>query len=419
MDPTYSRWYLVGLLTVIAALNYADRSALSAVFSLIREDLHASPVMLGAIGSAFIWVYAICSPASGFFADRWPRSKVILWSVIAWSVVTLLTGFARTGTELLIARCLLGVSECAYVPAAIALTAAYHPGATRARAIGIQLAGYNLGVVLGGGFAGYAGDHWGWRPAFWVLGVAGLVIAVVAHFTLPRDTVPEGTVPNGTGPEPATKAPALSPMEALRTMFGVPTFVIVLAESTCIAAGAWVFLVWLPLYFKDAFSLSSTAAGLAGTVGLQTAAISASLAGGFLSDKFAGARRERRMLFQFICFVCSIPFLTVFFGTPSFETASGAILLFAFFRTLASANDNVILCDVLPSRVWSSAVGISNASNCLAGGIAVMLTGYLQADYGLGGVFATLCLTAAAAAVLVFIGYRFTLKKDLEKAASR
>jgi MFS family permease len=96
-SPFY-RWHLVALLTAIACLNYADRAALSSVLSLIRDDLHLSPVMLGAVGAAFLWVYAICSPASGYFADRWPRPGVIVWSLVAWSVVTILTGFVQNGS---------------------------------------------------------------------------------------------------------------------------------------------------------------------------------------------------------------------------------------------------------------------------------------------------------------------------------
>lgn len=405
-----SPWYVVGLLTAIAALNYADRSALSAVLSLVSEELRLSPFMLGAVGSAFIWVYAICSPASGYLADRWRRPKVIVWSLVAWSIVTFSTGLVGNSTELLIVRGLLGLAECAYVPAAIGLTAEYHPGRTRARAIGIQLAGYNMGVVLGGVFAGYVGDHWGWRPAFWVLGAAGLLLAAITHKTLPLN-----------GPEEREHAdPArMTPSGAARELLSVPTFVIVLLESTCIAASAWVFLVWLPLYFREAFNLSLTQAGLAGTVGLQTAATTASVAGGFLSDKFAGTRPERRMLFQFICFVTAIPFLFPFTLGPSIGVASAAIFSFSFFRSLGSSNDNAILCDVLPSRVRSTAVGVSNATNCLAGAVAVMLTGYLKADFGLGGVFAGLCATVAVAACLVLVGYRYYLAPDLARAKSQ
>jgi predicted MFS family arabinose efflux permease len=407
MSWRHYRWYLVGLLTAIAGLNYADRAALSSVLPLIRGDLRMSPVMLGAAGSAFLWVYAVCSPGSGYLADRLPRSRMIIWSISLWSVVTVLTGFVYKPWQMLAARALLGAAECVYVPAAIALTAEYHERTTRAWAIGIQLAGYNVGVVLGGVFSGYIGDHWGWRPAFWILGAAGLVLALIARATLPRDDARH---------RPEERSTPVRLRESLRTLFAVPTFNIVLLESTCISAGAWIFLVWLPLYFKETFSLSLAAAGIAGTLGLQTAATSASLAGGFFSDRFAGYRRERRMLFQFLCFACATPFLIAFFRHPSLGAASMAILLFAFFRSLGSSNDNVILCDVLPQRVWSTAVGVTNATNSAAGALGVLLTGYLEQYFGLGGVFGGLCITVAIAACLVLIGYRYYMHDDLARA---
>jgi predicted MFS family arabinose efflux permease len=408
--PPWYRWYVAGLLTVIAALNYGDRSAISSVLPLIRADLGMSDVALGALGSAFLWTYAACSPFSGFMADRLPRSRVIVWSLTAWSLVTFCTGWVRSPGEMIAARVLLGIAECAFTPAAIALVAQYHTGSTRARAIGLQLAGYNLGVVLGGGVAGYAGDHWGWRPAFFALGAAGLVMAVVSGFTLPKGAAPD--VPRAARQEPVKL------LESMRGIFAVPTYRIVFLESSCVAAGVWMFLVWLPLYFRESFNLSLTAAGFAGTAGLQVAATTASLLGGYASDRFAGRARERRMLFQFLCFTSSIPFLAVFAGNPSFEMVSVAILLFAFFRSLGSTNDTVILCDVLPGRFWSTGVGVANASNCVAGGIGVLLTGYLKADFGLGGVFAAQSVTVTAAAILVFWGYRKFLRKDLDHAQS-
>lgn len=404
-----SPWSVVALLTSIAALNYADRSALSAVLPLVRDDLHLSPFMLGAVGSAFIWVYAVCSPVSGFLSDRWRRTRVIVWSLLAWSAVTLATGLVSNSTELLIVRGLLGVAECAYVPAAIGLTAEYHPGSTRARAIGIQLAGYNMGVVLGGAFAGYMGDQWGWRPAFWILGVAGFAMAAVAYKLLPAQGPEQGK---------SLQSAPISVSAAARELLAVPTFIIVLLESTAVATSVWVFLVWLPLYFRETFDLSLAQAGLAGTAGLQIAATAACVVGGYLSDRFAGQRRERRMLFQFLCFVSAIPFLLPFTFNPSFSIASLSIFLFSFLRSLGSSSDNAVLCDVLPARVRSTAVGVTNAANCTGGAIAVMLTGYLKADFGLGGVFVGLCGTVAIAACLVLIGYRFYLARDLERSSA-
>lgn len=406
-SPAYP-WYIASLLTVVAAINYADRSAISSVLPLIRADLGMSDLMIGAIGSAFLWTYAFCSPVSGYFADRLPRGRVIVWTLVAWSVVTLATAWVRTPWQMIGARVLLGITECAFVPAAIALAAEYHPGRTRARAIGLQLAGYNLGVVLGGVFAGYSGDHWGWRPAFHVLGSAGLVMAVVVRLTVPQTRTGAATLEKET--------PHVSPIEAARRIFSVPSYVIVLLESSCIAAGVWMFLAWLPLYFRETFELSLTKAGLAGTFGLQAAATAASLLAGYASDKFSGQRRERRMLFQFFCFLTAIPFLAAFAGKPSMEMVSLAILLFAFFRTLGSSNDTVIVCDVLQSRYWSTGVGVTNASNCVAGGIGVLLAGFLKADFGLAGVFGGQAFTVAAAACLVFLGYRKFLRRDLAAA---
>ena len=405
-SPWYA-WYVAALLAVIAGINYADRSAISAVLPLLKVDLGMSDVAIGALGSAFLWTYALLSPLSGFFGDRLPRGKVIVWSLAAWSVTTLLTGWVRTPAEMLASRVLLGITECGFVPAAVALAAEYHPGKTRARAIGLQLAGYNLGVVCGGVFAGYAGDHWGWRPAFYVLGIAGLVMAAVARLTLPQKREAQQTA--------AAEMPP-HPREALRALFRVRSYRINLGESTCMAAGVWMFLAWLPLYFRETFGLSLTAAGFAGTFGLQAAATAASLAGGYLSDRFAGQRRERRMLFQFLCFTSAIPFLAVFFGTHSLEVVSGAILLFAFLRTLGSTNDNVIVCDVIHRRYWSSAVGLANMSNCIAGGIGVLAAGQLKADFGLAGVFGGQSITMAMAALLVLWGYLRFLPHDVAVA---
>jgi predicted MFS family arabinose efflux permease len=406
-SPAYS-WYVATLLTAIAAINYADRSAISSVLPLIRSELGMSDVMIGALGSAFLWTYALCSPVSGYLADRLPRGRVIVWTLVAWSLVTLGTAWVRTPEEMILSRVLLGISECAFVPAAIALAAEYHPGKTRARAIGLQLAGYNLGVVLGGVFSGYAGDHWGWRPAFLVLGGVGLLLAGVARLTLPQD--------RAATPAASHAHPPVRPLDAARGLFRVPSYRIVLAESTCIAAGVWMFLAWLPLYFRESFNLSLTAAGFAGTFGLQAAATAASLLAGWASDRFAGRKRERRMLFQFFCFLTAIPFLAVFAGKPGLDTVSVAILLFAFFRSLGSANDTVIVCDVLPARYWSTGVGVTNASNCVAGGIGILLAGYLKADFGLGAVFGGQAFTVTAAALLVFWGYRRFLRNDLAAA---
>ena len=155
------RWQTVLILACVAGINYADRTSLSVVYPLLQADLHLSDLQLAAIGTLFLWSYAIGSLGAGVIADRLPRNRVILWSLVAWSLVTVLSGFARTANELLATRVLLGLAECFYLPAAIALIADHHPVASRGRALSLHMSGLYVGLVGGGALSGYMGETFG------------------------------------------------------------------------------------------------------------------------------------------------------------------------------------------------------------------------------------------------------------------
>src|SRR6201994_1981414 len=120
------KWRVTIVLFFAAALNYADRSAVSSVFPLLRSSLHLSDYALAGIGTVFLWSYAFGSPFAGSIADRNPRSKVLVGSLFCWSLVMMLTSLAMGAHSLLILRGLLGLAECAYLPAAYALLSDHH-----------------------------------------------------------------------------------------------------------------------------------------------------------------------------------------------------------------------------------------------------------------------------------------------------
>jgi predicted MFS family arabinose efflux permease len=188
-SPRY-KWYLVAFLFCTAALNYADRTAINAVFPLLKKDLGMSDVALGAIGSFFLWSYALLSPFAGYVGDRVSRRSLIFGSLVAWSVVTLVTGLASTSHQLLAMRVLLGIAECVYLPAAIALIADYHSAQTKATAMAIHVSGLYVGMIAGGALAGYLGDLHGWRSPFFILGGVGLALGLsgrlLQHFRAGR-----------------------------------------------------------------------------------------------------------------------------------------------------------------------------------------------------------------------------------------
>ena len=139
------RWMLVCFLCLSAALNYGDRTALSALYPLLRADLGMSDMQLAGLGSTFLWAYAVASPFAGVLADRVSRRKVVAFSLGGWSLATIAAGFARNSEELLLTRVALGIAESAYLPSAVALISAYHAPESRARAIGVHISALMAG----------------------------------------------------------------------------------------------------------------------------------------------------------------------------------------------------------------------------------------------------------------------------------
>ncbi len=386
-------WRIVFVLFCAGALNYGDRTAVSSVLPLLSKDLGMSDVALGSIGTFFLWSYAIGSPFAGRLADRRSRSRLVVWSLAGWSLVMIVSGFAQSSSQFLATRVLLGLAECAYLPAALALIADHHPVSTRATAMGVHLAGLNFGLIFGGTLAGWLGDRFGWRPSFLILGVAGLVLAVVALRVL-RDA----TTPESAGPPPPTR-------EALAKLAAQPAYVVVVLEAMVVSVGTWMFFNWLPLYYKEAFNMSLAGAGFSGTAILQVAAVIGVTCGGILSDRVARGGLARRMLSQALFYLAAAPFLLAFSGSPGYGLISGCIFSFNLLRALGQANEIPILCDVLPTGLRSTAIALMNTANCFAGGIGSLAAGYFKQDYGLGGVFSGIFVAMLVACVLLLLGY--------------
>lgn len=401
-----TRWWIAAFLALASALNYADRAAMSTVLPAVRSELQLSDVSLGLLGSVFLWCYALGSPLAGALADRWSRTRIIVGSLIAWSAVTALTGAARGFTDLLVLRFALGAAECLFLPAAIALIADWHGPATRARAMSFVSIGVNGGMILGGSFAGYMAEHYGWRSGFWSLGFAGILLALLVKPMLPPSPKPERDV----------AAPRASFLEAMRYLVRVPTYFVLVAESLLSGVGVWIFLTWLPLFFKDTYNMTLTAAGFAGTFMLQISVVLGVIAGGWISDRFAARDPARRMLLYSLFYFMAAPFLLVFLAKPGFPILAAAIAGFAFFRGLGQSNDNATQCEIVPPQYRSTGVGFMNAASTGAGGCGVLLAGYLKREVGLEGIFAGISGIFVLAGIVLLIGYLKFIRRDIARA---
>ena len=364
----------------------------------------ADNIQLAALGSTFLWAYAVCSPFAGVLADRYSRGKIVAFSLGGWSIATVAAAFARTANELLLTRVALGIAESAYLPAAVALIGSFHSPESRARAIGCHAAALTAGLVLGGAGGGYAGGAYGWRAPLLVLGLIGTCLAAAAWFFL-RD------------PD-LTDAPVTGPwFEGLRELTQYPSYWIVLAEAMIVSIGTWIFTNWLPLYFNETHGLNLAAAGFAGTAVLQGASTAGTLIGGAISDRATRGGLARRMAVQSAAYFLAAPFLLGFVAGLPLGALYAAIALFGFVRSAGWVNDNPMICDLFGVRRRSAALALSNTFNCAAGGIGVLASGYLKASLSLGGIFAAISVVMVVAAFLDLAGYLFFIKRDLARSA--
>jgi MFS family permease len=404
------KWYVMALLFGAAALNYADRTAITAVFPLLRRDLGMSDIGLGATGTVFLWTYAAVSPFAGYLGDRVSRARLLTFSLGAWSIVMACSALAASATQLLIMRAVLGIAEAAYIPAATALIAEHHGSDTRARAIGIHLAGFSAGMVGGGSLAGYLGDRMGWKPSFVILGVLGLILTAICLLTL-RDARPRSRATDS-----VTSNESLA--KTVRYLLTLPSFLVLTVENVLSGTVTWVFINWLPLFFGETFGLSLAMAGFFGSLWLQTGKVGGVMLGGIPSDRAARIHPRYRMLIMVFAYALAAPLLTTFVWSTAWGLIAASIFGFAFLVGMGYVNAQPLLCEILPERLRSTAIGFMNMTSCFVGGAGILLAGALKNSFGLKSAFASLALIQASVAVMLLITFLTVLRKDLERDVS-
>ena len=178
------RWFVLLLLTAVYALNIADRFVISTLIEPIKAELHISDSAVGLLtGGALAIFYVTAGLPLSVLADRVNRRNLVAISLGVWSLMTAICGITRSFGQLMAARVLVGVGEAGGTPPSQSLISDYFPWRQRAFALSIYAVGASIGSMLGTS-AGYLSDLWGWRSAFLVLGLPGLILAGVLYGTV-------------------------------------------------------------------------------------------------------------------------------------------------------------------------------------------------------------------------------------------
>ena len=367
MNPIAVRALII--LTLINLLNFMDRYVLSALVEALKaSELALSDTQCGMLMTGFVIVFMLVSPAFGYLGDRGNRPRLLAIGVALWSVATALGGIATGFGGLFVARAFVGVGEAAYIAIAPALLSDYFRPAVRARVYAVFFSAIPVGSALGFILGGIVEKHYGWRSAFFVAGVPGILLAALALIIRdpPRGGMEEEVV-SKVGEAPATVAPShprgFRPMEVLRS-YGA------LLENRPYGYAIWGYAAytfglgglafWCPAFLERMRGMSRAEASIQfGAVVVVTGFVGTFL-GGWFGDKLYKKRKDAQMLLSGVCTLLAVPFLLIALNAHSMPLLWGSMVIAELFLFASTGPINAVIIGLC--RPFERAAGMALAN---------------------------------------------------------
>lgn len=400
-------WWTVCLFWIIYFLNQADRQVIFSVMPLVKTELGLDDALLGLFGSVFFWIYGILVPAAGVLGDSWSRKKIIVAALIVWSAATFSSGMAVGFLMLVSLRGMTAFGEAFYYPSANSVLSDLHGTRTRATAMAIHQTSVYFGIVVSGAAAGWIGQTYGWRPAFYFFGGLGLAVAVLALATLkePRR-----------GAADQIQAEILPLGERIREILSCRTSLLLTLAFLCFLLVNAAYLTWTPTLLYRKFGMSLAEAGFHATFWHHIGAAAGVLAGGKLTDRLALKDRIWRPRVQIAGLLLGAPFIYLL-GTGSDRSiVFGALTLFGVFRGFYDSNLFTSLYEVIRPASRATATGLMLAIAFFGGGFAPVITGWMGKLFSLGTALATTSVCYLFAAAAIAVATLFYFRHDSRRA---
>lgn len=263
------------ILSGVVGLNTVDRNMFGLLLPQIQQEIALSDTALGFLmGPAFVIIYSIAGVPIAWAADRTNRRNIIAVGLAFWSLVTIATGFARSFIHLLCARMALGVGEASNMAPTSALIADLFQGRRRVLAMSVFAAGGPLAIMLFYPLIGWVSATHGWRPAFPLMGLIGLLVAVLTFIVVKE---PARQKRAGTG----EKRP-IAMLAALKTSLALPGFLLICAGGTMVSINYSALLAWLPAFMFRVHGLDAEATSILLGTYKGFVGVAATIAGGLL-----------------------------------------------------------------------------------------------------------------------------------------
>ena len=346
----------LAVLTLVNLFNYLDRFVVaSLVESLRASELRLTDTQAGALMTGFIVVYMVASPFFGVLGDRGSRPRLLALGVFVWSLATAAAGLAKSFASLFAACAAVGIGEAAYGTIAPSLLADYFSKEKRGRIYAIFFCAIPIGSALGYIVGGYADTHLGWRAAFFVAGLPGVLLAFLA-LTLPDP--PRGASDAGEAGEAlpegvSTKAGWSSYLALAKNR----PFRIAVLGYAAYTFGIGGMAFWMPAFLERVRGVPKEAATVQFGLVVVVTGFVGTFAGGFVGDALLKRTKEAYLWVSGVATLLSVPFAFVALTVPNPRVYLPALIV-AQLLVFASTGpiNSAIVNDVLP---WQRATAVA------------------------------------------------------------
>jgi len=344
-------YYGLAVVTLLNFLNYIDRYIIAAVLPRMQGELGLTNAQAGLLATAFLLAYFVTSPVFGALGDRLSRTRLMAFGVGAWSIATAATGIMRSFTQLVTARSFVGVGEAAYGTISPALLSDYFPKSRRGRSFAIFYVAIPVGAAVGYLLGGLIEPAFGWRAAFYVVGLPGVLMALLA-LTIPDP--PRGATDEST---PAIPESVWATLNGFLRNFAYGGTVLGYAAYTFAVSGL---AFWMPEYLERIRGLDLSRANFIVAGVTVIAGLLGTFVGGYLGDLFSGRIKHGQLWLCGLSSVAAIIPTLLALTVPSAPAYVVWLFVAELLLFLSTGPVNVVIVGVVPvgSRAMAMAVSI-------------------------------------------------------------
>ncbi len=318
MTNKKAAYYALAVLFLINALNFFDRQIIGAVGEPIRKEFGLGDTALGALNVAFTLIYAFIGLPLGKLADRFSRRKILSAGVFVWSIFTAASGLANSFWQIFALRLGVGVGEASCAPAANSLIGDYFPAKTRAKATSIFMLGLPVGLALSFAVSGAVAKNYGWRAAFFVAGLPGLLCVLLTFFI--REPM-RGAV------ETINVGAKRRAGSAFKNILAVPTMRWLIVSGALHNFNLYALSAFITPYLMRFHGLDIQNANFVSMIIYGALSLPGLLGGGALGDAANKRRPDGAMLVVTLAILLSIPFFLLALGVEAGDVKKFALLI--------------------------------------------------------------------------------------------